>query len=36
MEMLHPLTGIEEISRIESLPWPDTSDTANFTDCSRR
>ena len=36
MEMLHPLTGIEEISRLESLPWPDTSDTANFTDCARR
>ena len=32
MEMLHPLSGIEEISQLESLPWPDTSATANFTD----
>lgn len=36
MEMLHPLAGIEELSQLESLPWPDTSDPANFTGCARR
>jgi uroporphyrinogen decarboxylase len=36
MEMLHPLAGIEEVSQLESLPWPDTSDPANFTGCARR
>ncbi len=27
-EMLHPLAGVEEVSQLEQLPWPDLTDPA--------
>jgi uroporphyrinogen decarboxylase len=28
--MLHPLSGIDDVSTLEALPWPDTSDPAHY------
>ena len=36
LEMLHPLADIDDLESLKSLPWPDTSDPANYTDLARQ